>query len=292
MIDGDVDELNFCELYTITATNGDVLRFTDWDADLVVGGNTYLGSGLIIPKRGGTKGAVGFAVDETTLDFLVGESDDPTAATPILLNGLTLQQLTTAGFLDKAEVLITRLFWPTPGVVPSWAPIHKFGGTISKPTENTRNLVAFDVQSHMQKLNRPVPQTIMQPSCPFFHYGDERCGVVKTAYDVACVVAAGTLSILLKAAALGTNQADSYFDKGLVTWTSGKNKGLSMSIKKSTQVDGIFLDAPMIFTPQIGDAFIAAPGCSRKDDATGCVKFSNSAKFGGYKFVPAPESAI
>lgn len=291
VIDGDVDELDYCELFTLTATCGDVLRFTDFDNDLVVAGNTYIGSGLIIPERGSTKTAVGFDVDEMILDFLIG--DDDTGNVPVVLNGLTMQQLVTSSFLDKAEILVTRLFWNTGqvGIVPSWAPVHKFGGTISKTPENTRPKISFDVQSHMQKLQRQIPQTVMQPACGVVHYGAE-CGVVQASFDVACVVASGSNAVLLKASALGTHQPDIYFDKGFVTFTSGKNKGLSQAIKQSTQADGLILCAPMIFTPQIGDTFTATPGCDHSRGANGCAKFSNLARFPGFPYVPAPETAI
>jgi uncharacterized phage protein (TIGR02218 family) len=288
---GGVDEMMYCELFTLTATNGDVLRFTDFDGDVTIGGNTYSGTGNIVPERGPTKTSVGFDVDEMTLDFLIGE--DESANIPIVLNGLTLQQLVTCRFLDKAEVLVTRLFWGgTPGLIPPWAPVHKFGGTIAKATENTRTKVAFDVQSHMQKLQRQIPQTVMQPSCGYSHYGDERCGVSMAAFQVACVIAGGGSSVLLKAAALGVHQPDEYFDKGFVIFTSGQNKGLAQAVKQSTQADGLILVAPMIFTPQIGDTFYAVPGCDLTQGAGGCAKFSNLARYGGYPFVPAPEAAI
>jgi uncharacterized phage protein (TIGR02218 family) len=280
------DELAFCELFTITLGTGDVLRYTDWDSDVTIGGNTFLGSGQIVPRRGQTKIKVGCDVDDMELDFLVGTDDQ--GGVPIALRGMTMQRLASDGWLDKAAVLVQRLFWETPGVIPPWSPIWKFSGSVARPSEITRTLVGLDVQSGLQKLQRQVPATIIEPGCPYTLF-DARCGVSRSAFAVACTVGAGSTAVLLKAAAL--TQAERWFDGGYVTFTSGANQGMSASIRSYATSVGIALDAPLLQPPAVGDTFVAYPGCPGTSDAC-ASKFANSGRYGGWPFVPVPETAI
>ena len=48
----DADQFVMADLYTITTVQGDVFRYTNYDFDLVVAGQTYSSSGPIISRDG------------------------------------------------------------------------------------------------------------------------------------------------------------------------------------------------------------------------------------------------
>jgi hypothetical protein len=292
-IDLGMDELPYCELFTLTLTTGDVLTYTDFDADVLIGGTRFVGTGLVIPKRGNLKSQVGTEVDEMQLDFLLGQDDNGNWAN--VLRGMTMQMLAAAGWLDQATVLVQRLFWEVATgtgapllVYPPWGPVWKFSGLVSKPGEISRMLVSLDVLAWTQRLQRQVPNTVMQPGCPYQVF-DARCGVNPATYAVNCVAGAGSTPVLLQAPQL--TQADGWFDNGYLVFTSGANQGLAASIKGYALANGIQLDVPLLAGIAAGDQFTAYPGCDYTS-ATCAAKFNNAGRYAGWDFVPTPETAF
>jgi uncharacterized phage protein (TIGR02218 family) len=166
--------------------------------------------------------------------------------------------------------------------------VWKFSGFVAKPTEISRQLVSLDTVSWLQRLQRQVPNTIMSPGCPYQVF-DGRCGLNPATFAIACSVAADSTQMLLKAAAL--TQADQYFDNGYVVFSSGANSGLAASIRTYALANGIQLDVPLLAPLAIGDTFAAYPGCDYTQ-ATCAGRFNNAAMFGGWPYVPTPETAI
>jgi uncharacterized phage protein (TIGR02218 family) len=287
-IDLGVTEIPHCELFTLTLTCGDVLTYTDWDGDVIVGGTRFIGTGLVIPQRGNLKSKIGTEVDEMQLDFHLGQDDNGNFAS--VLRGMTMQALAAAGWLDQASVLVQRLFWQQVGslLIAPWGPVWKFSGLVSKPGEISHMLVSLDVLAWTQRLQRQVPNTRMQPGCPYQVF-DPRCGVNAATYAVNCAAAAGSTPVLLKAAAL--NKPDAWFDNGYLVFTSGANQGLAASIKSYALANGIQLDAPLLAPLAVGDTFTAYPGCDYTA-ATCAAKFANASRYAGWDFVPTPETAF
>jgi uncharacterized phage protein (TIGR02218 family) len=290
-IDLGLDELPYCELYTLTLASGDVLNYTDFDASLIVNGTTYLGTGLVIPDRGNISSKVGTEVEEMELHFHLGQDDNGNFAA--VLRGMTMHMLAAAGWLAQAQVTVSRLFWSQPpegaiALMPPWAPVLKFSGKIQKATEILRTICSFDCAAWTQLLQRNVPQTIMSPGCPY-KVGDARCGVTLATYAVNCVAGAGCTQTQLVAAQL--TQADEYFSNGFLVFTSGANQGIAASIKYSTLAAGLRLDGPLPAAVAAGDTFIAYPGCDNTA-ATCASKFNNAGNFSGQPYVPAPEIAF
>jgi hypothetical protein len=98
--------------------------------------------------------------------------------------------------------------------------------------------------------------------------------------------AGSTVNKLISASA----KADGYYDNGQIIFTSGANNGLTKAVK-SYSGQQFFFNSPLPFVPNAGDTFIAYPGCD-KTQATCTAKFNNLANFGGFPYVPAPETAI
>jgi hypothetical protein len=76
---------------------------------------------------------------------------------------------------------------------------------------------------------------------------------------VSGAVASGATST-----AFNTNltQADGYFNKGTITFTSGPNSGLSRAVQSYINASGaISVAFPFPFAPGSGDTFTAVRGC-------------------------------
>jgi hypothetical protein len=82
-----------------------------------------------------------------------------------------------------------------------------------------------------------------------------------------------------------------YFDLGYLTFTSGANAGLTFTVDEYLGAGVITIRKVLPFPPSVGDTFSILPGCNKA--MTTCnYKFSNLANFGGFPFVPTPETAL
>jgi len=84
--------------------------------------------------------------------------------------------------------------------------------------------------------------------------------------------------------------SDGYFTKGVITFTSGANNGLSRRINLYT-TGNIQVSPGFPSAPAAGDTFSAVAGCD-KTVATCTGKFNNVIHFGGQPYVPEPETGI
>lgn len=81
-----------------------------------------------------------------------------------------------------------------------------------------------------------------------------------------------------------------YYDYGMVTFTSGRNMGLSMEVK--SYVPGFLeLHLPMPFPMAVGDTYTRQPGCGKRliDDCKN--KFDNVINFRGEPYLPGFDKA-
>jgi uncharacterized phage protein (TIGR02218 family) len=87
-------------------------------------------------------------------------------------------------------------------------------------------------------------------------------------------------------------QADTYFDNGQLVFNFGANNGHVVAVKAYLNSGGtVYFVVPLPALPTAGDTFTIYPGCD-KTQATCASKFSNLANFGGFPYVPVPETAI
>jgi len=121
-------------------------------------------------------------------------------------------------------------------------------------------------------------------------FGDSRCGLVKASYQVAGTVTGVTSTKIFTDSGLG--QADHYFKYGTIEFSTGDNADLTREVKDfgSGLVTCLF-DFP--YTIQVGDTFVAIPGCS--GSSTDCkTKFAsnNIVNFRGEPHLPGRDEAI
>lgn len=270
------NEFVMAELYTITLVDGTVLRYTTFDRDLVVGGLTFLS---------GPPNFVRSEVEETLGISKIGTLSLEIFSNPTdLVEGVPILQKIARGDFDKAQVGVERLFMDENLVQKGT--VIRFVGNIGDLDELGRVGAKFTCKSKVEDLNVSLPRNILQPTCVHTLF-DAGCTLSKASFGKNGIVQAGsTVNKLL------TNliDPDSYYDNGQVLFTSGTNNGHVVAVKKYASTIVNFA-VPLPAPPNAGDTFTAYPGCD-KTQTTCTTKFANLANFGGFPYVPAPETAI
>lgn len=267
------DEFLMADLFRITLSNGQILRHTNADMPVVWDGQTYEAHKLII-KRGATRVAVGLDVDSNTLE-IAAEPD-------YRLEGLQWSEAALGGALDGARVVIERIFfsdWATPvGAVVI------FSGRVSD-VSGSRSAVKVDVKSDIELLNVSSPRNIYQAGCMRTLY-DGGCKVNREKFTVNGRVTANSMTGTELACNL--TQADGWFNQGVIKFTSGRNAGLSRTVKEH-KGGRLSFALRLPFPPQSGDVFKIYPGCDKRQETCG-KKFDNIVHFRGFPYIPAADT--
>lgn len=267
------DEFLMADLFRITLSNGQILRHTNADMPVVWDGQTYEAHKLII-KRGATRVAVGLDVDSNTLE-IAAEPD-------YRLEGLQWSEAALGGALDGARVVIERIFfsdWATPvGAVVI------FSGRVSD-VSGSRSAVKVDVKSDIELLNVSSPRNIYQAGCMRTLY-DGGCKVNREKFTVNGRVTANSATGTELACNL--TQADGWFNQGVIKFTSGRNAGLSRTVKEHKN-GRLSFALRLPFPPQSGDVFKIYPGCDKRQETCG-KKFENIVHFRGFPYIPAADT--
>jgi uncharacterized phage protein (TIGR02218 family) len=268
-------EMRMADLYTITLKSGTVLRYTTWDQTLVVVGNTFL-TGPPNLERTAMEEKTGMDVAAIEVVIRAGLTD--------VVSGAPVLQAIGQGLWDGAGFRIDRLFMDSSG--NQIGTLIRFSGVVGPVDELTRTYAKLTVNSGMQYLTMQLPHVVMQPSCVHTLF-DAGCTLNKSSFSESNAVQGG--STVNKVISLSA-KADGYYDNGQILFTSGANNGLLKSVKQYFSRN-FYFNSPLPFAPNAGDAFIAYPG-DDKTQATCANKFNNLANFGGFPYVPTPETAI
>lgn len=271
-------EFIMAELYDLTLADGTALHYIPFDRSLEVGGTTYL-SGPPNFRRGAVEEVIGVSkIGTLSLEIHASPSD--------LIGGVPILQKIARGDFDKAQITVRRLFMDS--ALNQQGMVIRFVGNIGDLDQLSRNMARFTCKSKVEDLNIQLPRNILQPTCMHTLF-DAGCTLNKSAFAVNGTVQAGsTVNKLIT----NLTQADSYFDNGQLIFTSGANNGHVAAVRTYTNSGGtVYFFVPLPTAPAIGDTFTMYPGCD-KTQATCTAKFSNLANFGGFPFVPAPETAL
>lgn len=271
-------QLLAADVYTITLRAGQVLRYTSCHRQLVIGGQTYATRAYNNTTPGVTRGpikmAVGLAVESITVELLYDAET--------LVNALSPAAFAAAGGFDGARIRIDRLLTDdfddtSRGVV------NLFDGLVSEASIDAMR-VKLNCASGLVYLHAAFPPRLLQPPCNNALF-DSRCGLSKAAYAAPATAGAGSTAGVINAAAL--TQAANYFAKGYVVITSGQNAGLTRTVRASVSGQ-LTLTYALPYAMANGDTFTAYPGCAKTLAA--CDAFGNRLRFGGYPFMPDPET--
>lgn len=263
------------ELYSFTVLDGTVYRYTTWDQDLVIGGNTYA-SGDVLFNRDAISWKVGLQVSQLQLVAFPSPNSQ--------IEGMPFLSALRYGLLDGANFVCSRLFMATAGDT-SVAPVLIFQGRVGEAVAG-RTSCDLTIYDFIELLNMDMPRLQWQPSCVWTVY-DPGCSLNRASFKVSTAV---TGSPTQSKIGFSSGQATGYFQDGTCKFTSGDNAGLTRGIGTNTG-GNLMLVSPFPFVPLPGDMMDLLPGCNRTQ--VRCIApFNNLINYRGYDYVPVAETAL
>lgn len=230
--------------------------------------------GAPIVKRTSIKTGVGVEVSQVNMSLFC-DADT-------MQGNLPLAQFARQGGFDGATLTITRNFFA------HWngqfcGSLNLFVGDVGQVTCSSTE-VALQINATTELFDTLMPRNVYGASCMHTLF-DTGCTLTKAAFTSTGNTTANSTTANVHC---NLAQADGYFSLGVMQFTSGQNNQVQRSIR--LHANGVLYPVlPFLHTPQAGDLFTVRPGCD-KQQPTCAVKFSNSANFRGYRFIPAPEA--
>lgn len=273
----DANQFVMADLYTITTVQNDVYRYTNYDFDLIVGGELYRSDGPIISRDGIT---LSLGVEVDNLSITIDVTDEET------FESLRIVQAFHNGQMDGARFKLERIFMDASTPTDTSAgTIKLFEGRIIEP-EFDRNTIQASVASDLDELNVQMPRNLYQPSCSNTLF-DHACGLNRENYALETTIAAGsTASRIL----CDINQPQGWFTQGVIEFLEGGNKGLKRTIRLH-ELDVLLLTLPLLEYPEVGQRIKVYPGCDKRLE-TCQNRLNNFARFRGAPFIPIPETSV
>jgi len=263
------------DLYTFTLSGGVVLRYSSAPTALISNGFTF----LLGPKfeRSKTKTVIGTQVDELDVQ-IYPESTDLVGETPWL-------HAAWQGQFDGALLQVERAFMPSysdtsPGTVVL------FAGRISD-IDCSRTGIDMKCRSHLELLNIQMPRRLWQSSCTHI-FGDAMCQFDRSSLQATFACLAGSTETQLVSNINPTPSG--LYVQGTITGLSGANVGDSRTIVGMSN-GAVDVKLAFLAPPETGDKFQLSPGCDHTI-ATCTNVFNNAIHFGGFPYVPTPETAL
>ncbi|MGH6967597.1 MAG: baseplate hub protein [Stellaceae bacterium] len=276
------------DLYTFTLSpGGEVLRHCGGDQDLTANGYLYPAGGQVGPyfdrkdNKAKVTSGVGVQAAQLVVDVLPGSST--------VLNAPFLQAV-EEGIFDAAEVTLEKAFMPTYGDTRRGTIVY-FVGRVAT-IDAGRSVATFSINSHLELLNLNLPRNLYQAGC-INSLGDPVCAVNLASFKTTGTVISGSTVDTVNASLTGSFAAGT-FDLGKVVFTSGANDGETVKVNTCTfgTPNVIALGTELSVAPSPGDTFTIYYGCNKSlTDPNGCQKFSNTARFRGFLFIPQPVTA-
>ena len=292
---GPETQAQIFDLYTFTLIGGEVLRFSGAQGPIdapAPGTDTPLFTWPLGPgfSRTKTKTQVGTQVDELDIDIYAGAGDTVGSTT------LTWQEAGKIGVFDGAYCELDRVFISPPGTVIGT--VVWFYGRVGD-MDIGRTTIKMKVKSLLDLLTNPMPRRLYQSACTWL-FGKPGCDYDRVAGKNALGVSTGYGQVTITCQA-GSNQnylnttfvpgiVGSY-DQGTMIGLAGANAGLTRTIGTIAGGQIQYL-IPWIYPVVPGvDTFNLLPGCDHTE-ATCLGTFNNLSRFGGFPFIPPPETAI
>ncbi len=269
------DQFIMGDLYTITLVGGTVLRYSA--APTALSSNGY---GFALgPKfeRSKTKVVIGTQVDELEVRIYTEPTD--------LIGDVPFLEAAWQGQLDGALLQLERAFMPSYGDT-SPGRVVLFAGRISD-IDCTRTGIDLKCRSHLELLNIQMPRRLWQSSCTHV-FGDAMCQFDRSELQATFAAAPGSTQTQI-ATSINPNPPNLYV-QGTIIGATGANAGSSRSV--AAMGFGWVYVKLAFFSPVLpGDEFQLLPGCDRTI-ATCTNVFNNAVHFGGFPYIPTPETAV
>ena len=272
------------DLFTFSLLNGDTLRMTSADKDIVYGGNTYVAASSVSVGISRNQWSIKNTLEVPSLEIDIASSGTDYAS------GANFKLALHNGLLDGAWIELDRAFMQvidgvfgdttlgTVAVFAGRAGQIQVMSTGAKITARGANVL----------MNQYMPKNIVMNSCLHSLY-DAGCTMVKSSFTFAGTVSTANLTALTWTAdPTSGNYADLAF--GTVEMTSGAALGEMRTIGGVSST-GLSILYPWYVIPSPGDTFNVIYGCD-KTMATCTARFDNIQHFRGFPFVPPAETAI
>ena len=282
-------------LFAITPRGGATVYLTSHSADITVGGHTWLAGGgsttRPLLRYDGREQRAG--LDPGSLRFSM--LTDGSAS--VVWGSLRLQLAALEGVFDGAWVRVERIFGQaldTPDISLGTLPIHE--GPIAGRRVGSFG-VEFTVSDGREDLVRPFPRRIVQPGCNW-KFGSAECSIPLVSHTFSYTSASGSTVTRINSSSF-TSSADDYFALGTITFTGNVTAalaGVTRGIAVHDSTGFVDVDRPLPVAPANGDTFSITAGCPKTLAACGhngvAGKFGviNSANYGGFPFVPTPDT--
>lgn len=282
----DVQSTFTSDLFTITLKSGQIFYATDGQMPVTYLGNVYEPSKFGSWKI--TKIHTALGMTQSTAEFeVIGGID--TIIDPF---EIPLMEVIQLGLMDAAKFTIVRWFSLTYGDTSLGVEI-KYEGQITELTKTGRTIATGTAEAYTFALNQQMPRQTLQPGCRWTLYDPDTCTVNKASFTYSNAAGPGGNNVVIAPATPITTPTGISLAQGTVTFTSGRNTGLSMSIQSVDGGGNLRLSRPFLFPVAVGDTFNASAGCAHT--FSNCLAFLPSTayiNFGGTPFIPNQEASI
>jgi uncharacterized phage protein (TIGR02218 family) len=262
------------DLYSFILVGGSVLRYSAAPTPLTANGQTF----ALGPKfaRSKTKVVIGVQVDELEVKVYPESTD--------LIGDLPFLQAAWQGQLDGALLQLERAFMPAYGDT-SPGTVVLFVGRISD-VDCSRTGIDMKCRSHLELLDIQMPRRLWQSACTHI-FGGPMCQFDRASLAANFSAGAGSTQTMI------TNAPNSAtpFAQGTITGLTGSNGGLSRTVAGYVNGSTVTVKVAFPFPIAAGDQFELLPGCDRTI-ATCTNVFNNLVHFGGFPYIPTPETAV
>ena len=268
------EQFIMADLYSFTLVGGSVLRYSAAPTPLTANGQTF----ALGPKfeRSKIKVVIGVQVDELEVKVYPESTD--------LIGDLPFLQAAWQGQLDGALLQLERALMPAYGDT-SPGTVVLFSGRISD-VDCSRTGIDMKCRSHLELLNIQMPRRLWQSACTHI-FGGPMCQFDRTSLAANFSAGAGSTQTVITNAPYSATP----FAQGTITGLTGSNAGLSRAVAGFVNGTTVTVKVAFPFPIAAGDQFELLPGCDRTI-ATCTNVFNNAVHFGGFPYIPTPETAV
>lgn len=279
-------------LWSITLSNGKVIRGTEHDLDIEIpeseGSPADPNAGIYYAVANVTMGDVvsntDMSVDNLDVNGAIANTSGWSDGSRATVIDVSVADIET-GALDQAPVTIMLCNWAAPshGYL-----VLKVGflGTIKRTSDMN---YATEVRGLTQLLAQTCIRTFAV-NCNVVKFGDSRCKFDVASKQITGHVATGTSNdqVQFEVDLVGESPQNASYRGGIMTFTTGANAGFSRELKVDPTLNAglaVFWD-PWPEAVNVNDEFDLLPGCDRT--STMCAHtYNNLVNFRGFGlFIP------
>lgn len=286
LLSTDVESGYVVDLFKIELLSGQIILATDGQLAITYAGDTY--DPTLYGAWKVTKVHTALGMTQSTCEFSLQAGID-TILEPF---GIPILEAVQQGLFDAAIFTVFRTYSTIYGDTGDGVEV-KYSGQLTELNKTGRTLATGSAEAYTFALNQQMPRQTLQPGCRWTLYDVDTCTVNKASFTYTGAVGPGGTNVTVVPAAAITTPSGISLAQGTITFTSGQNSGLSMSIQSVDGSGNIRLTRPMLLPVAIGDTFSVSAGCAHT--FANCLAFLPTTayiNFGGTPYIPNQEQSI